>query len=351
MKKSNRHLQEEFINLYKEGLSIRDIAKKYNVSKNSVSSLVQEKMELRPKTKIYEHKKEIVDLFLKGYNPNQISKLLNLSYSGIKNILTKEGLLNPSREFEHLANTFIKEYKEGISANEIANKHNVSVQTVINYLRTDKIQIRDYKMSGRKKEIDDNYFNELNEEKAYILGKVFAIGSIHKVHSSKFLELAIKEDKKDIIVDTAKYFLKEEDMIFCEDKKANVLKLRINSEQIYNILKEYGIGKSISIDNKYKYMFFKGYLETNLSINNRNIKIHSKGVYKKDIINYLVNDLNIPEDKIQKKYSIIIEEKLTIDILIKYYPEIIEKIKKVYSKKWRNFIVEYNYIKYFENFN
>lgn len=350
MKASNRHLQEDFIRLYEEGKSIRFIAKQYNVSKNSVSKLIQEKIKLRPKNEINSYKNEIIELYTSGNNPNQISKSLNLNYSGIKRLLIKENLININRMYEHLANDFVKDYNSGLSAEAIALKYDVSHQTVIDYLNYDQIKIRDYKLANRKLEINDKYFDNLNKEKAYCLGQIFALGTIQKVHNSKYLSLSITSSKKSLIKKAIKYFVYNIDNLrFYEDVKSNVSILKISSENIYNKLEEYGIRGDMNIRKNLKKDFFRGYLEVALKVNVKNIRI-SSNVYKESIINFLTEEINLPINKIQKNRGIFIEDKEAVKLFINYYPEFLEKIKKVNSKKWRNFLIEYNYLKYFDRF-
>lgn len=350
MKASNRHLQEDFIRLYKEGKSIRFIAKQYDVSKNSVSKLIQEKIELRPKSEIDLYKDEIIELYISGNNPNQISKTLNLNYSGIKRLLVKENLININRRYEHLSNDFIKDYNSGLSAETIALKYDVSRQTVIDYLNYDQIKVRDYKIANRKSEINDNYFDNLNKEKAYCLGQIFALGTIQKVHNSKYLSLSITSSKKSLIKKAVKYFVYNiDDLKFYEDIKSNISILKISSENIYNKLKKYGIEGNINIPRDFKKDFFKGYFEVALKVNLRNIRI-TPNAYKESILNFLTEEINLPINKIQKSRGIVIEDREIVTILINYYPEILEKIKKVDSKKWRIFLLEYNYLKYFDRF-
>lgn len=350
LKASNRHLQEDFIRLYKEGKSIRFIAKQYDVSKNSVSKLIQEKVELRPKSEIDLYKDDIIQLYISGNNPNQISKTLNLNYSGIKRLLVKENLININRRYEHLSNDFIKDYNSGLSAETIALKYDVSPQTVIDYLNYDQIKVRDYKIANRKSEINDNYFDNLNKDKAYCLGQIFALGTIQKVHNSKYLSLSITSSKKSLIKKTVKSFVYNiDDLKFYEDVKSNIAILKISSENIYKKLKEYGIEGNMNIPPNLKRDFFKGYFEISLKVNLKNIRITSNS-YKEDIIKFLIEEINLPTNKIQKSKGIIIEDRGIVKLLINYYPEISEKIKKSNSKKWKSFLIEYNYLKYFDIF-
>ena len=349
MKQSNRYLQKNFIKLYNQGKSIRSIAIKYNVSKNSVSNLIQENMNLRPRNEISLYKNQIIELYINGNTPYRISKVLNLNYSGIKNLLVKEKLIKTNRRYEHLSNYFIKDYELGLSAESIALKYNVSAQTVINYLNYDGIKTRSYKIANRKLKINDYYFDSLNSEKAYTLGKVFALGTVQEVHKSKYLLFAVKTNNKHLVKDVISYFVENiEEVNFYDNTKSNISTLKISSEKIYLKLKKYGIQGNIEIPSKFIKDFYKGYFEINLSVNSKAIRIKTT-VYTDYIINFLEEKMYISSDEIQENKSILIEKKECIKRIINYYPEILEKITKVKSKKWDDFVIEYSFLNYYRN--
>lgn len=349
MKQSNRYLQKNFIKLYSQGKSIRSIAIKYDVSKNSVSNLIQEKINLRPRNEISLYKNKIIDLYINGNTPYRISKILNLNYSGIKNLLAKEKLIKINRKYEHLSNDFIKDYELGLSSESIALKYNISAQTVINYLNYDGIKTRTYKMANRKLKINDCYFDNLNNEKAYNLGKVFALGTVQEVHKSKYLLFAIKTNNRYLIKDVISCFVENiYDVNFYDNKNSNISTLKISSEKIYFKLKEYGIQGNIKIPSNFIKDFYRGYFEINLSVNLKSIRIKTT-VYKDCIINFLEEKIHISRDEIQENKSILIEKKECIKKIINYYPEILEKITKIKSKKWNDFIIEYSFLNYYRN--
>lgn len=98
-------------------------------------------------------------------------------------------------------NKIIKLYSKDISIIKIAKMFNCSITPIRKILnnnnnipKNNKAKI--HSISKRKYIINDNFFENINsEEKAYILGFIYADGNLHKNEFAISLELAKKDSK------------------------------------------------------------------------------------------------------------------------------------------------------------
>jgi intein-encoded DNA endonuclease-like protein len=94
--------------------------------------------------------------------------------------------LEQANEVCHL---YIKEHLSSIKIGKIFNCHQ---NTIIRILQRNNILIRDVSHCGRKYEINENIFDQINtKEKAYWIGFLYADGSVVKNKTSKKLRLAL----------------------------------------------------------------------------------------------------------------------------------------------------------------
>lgn len=295
-KRNLRIYQNEFISLYQEGKSIRQIATSYKVNKNSVSSLIQEKIELRPKSSITEELGEsIYTDYSAGLSVRGISKKYNIAATSIQRHLTKHYGIKfyGNKGYEHLISDFITCYEEGMSLNDIAEKFNVSKQTILNYLNENDKNARSYKESGLKFEVDSQYFNELNSTKAYELGMLFYMTTITKSSGrQEFLNIKTNVSNKDTLLEAVRNFTSKNESNIeytSKDGKITTAAIRIFEENLIKTLKEYGLVKGLllNINKEYIGEFFKGYLRLALSITQKTISISVKNIHQNEIMDYL----------------------------------------------------------------
>lgn len=350
-KKSYRHYKEEFINLYKEGMSIRAIADKYDIHKSSVARLIREDIPIRDKSTAYQFKDKIYDLYKKGYGIYQIASListdeLRIRGDAVKRILFKEfDIVIPSNPKNgELIPIFIKLYQEGKTLNDIANEYNVSKQTVLNYINLGGLKARDYHESSLKTYLNEEYFDILDNKKAYQLGLIFAMGCVHKENVCVFLDLSITSNKKEFIFKAIEGISDKgyENLEWNHDD--SISSIRISSKHMCSKLLEYGLSKKIDIPKEHRTAFFKGFFETNLNITNRNIAFPTKNRYNEDVKFYLLNDIGIDEEyyKSHKGTTPYITNINAIKKLLEVHPEILEKFsKKANIVKWNKLLLNY----------
>lgn len=126
----------QIINDYKNGISIKKISKKYNISDLLISRFLKdnnvEVRDCRNKMFCEKTEKEIVEL-----------------------------------------------YMNGASGYELAKKYSCNDTTIYKVLREHSVETRSNKENSRKYELQHNYFNEINTpDKAYWLGFIYADGYV-----------------------------------------------------------------------------------------------------------------------------------------------------------------------------
>lgn len=354
-KKNLRVHQDEFISLYKEGISIRKIAEQFGVSKNSVSALIKEKIELRPKSSITKELGEsIYNDYLKGIGLRPLSYKYSVPPSSIQRYLTREYSVKfyGDKKYEHLLDDFIRCYEEGMSLQDIANKYSVSKQTVLTYLNENDKKARTYKESGLKYEVDSCYYDELNSEKAYDLGMLFYMTTITtNRHHQRFLNIKINISNEDLLLDlVSKFSDKSHNSIerTARSGKVTTSSIRIFEENLINKLIEYGLGSnSLNIDDKYKFDFFRGYFSLAISVNIRTFNISAKNIDKEIIKAYLNGFMNIKLTN-ENKTAIIIGNIDGSIQLLNQHKELVGKIEECIAtnnclvdrdiRRWKNII-------------
>lgn len=338
MKKKNlRIYKDEFIKLYKEGKSLRAIALQYNVSKSSIKRYIEEEMEIKPKGLSEEDKAKCKDLFSNGHTVSAISKNLSLNYSTVRRYLVKEfgSVTNGQRKYEHLVSDMKQLYTSGYSATEISNKLGINRQTIMDYINEEGIKSRTYSETSRVYDLDENIFDEINKENAYILGIIFARGGIDKSTSTSFVNISIFKDNIYLLDKVARFIYTS------EYPKANVVDntyyIRISSTKLVERLGELGLRNNITKTYRsslhkdllpFKKEFFEGYFTVNVSVNKKNLYISGNGNILSFVKEYLEKDLDIK--KIQNStYGIVIENNTEVRKLKDNHKCIEDKILEV----------------------
>lgn len=268
--------KDDFIKLYKEGYSIRGIAKKYNIPNHSVvSNLIKTEVDIRPKSNINNEEtlKEAMKLYGEGESLSEICKLLNVGRATLKNRLAKYFDIEATYRYEHLVEDIKLDYKNGLSSKDISKKYNISTQTICNYLHLQQHKVRSYDEASRVYSLDEDYFNInlLNKERVsdlakieksirfYNHNKVNITGSLDKYDDfySKIIH-KFSSTNKDYQLRDGKYFVYE-----------------IVSKNFYNNLKE-------TIENIQNTDFFDYFIEEfirhNLSVTENYIRMSAKNI-------------------------------------------------------------------------
>lgn len=228
------------------------------------------------KTKSDIENKIIIDYTTNDLTVNEISKKYQISRQTIRKIVIRNGLSLKSIINEKTKIKIINEYKNGKTNKELASKFNLHRTTIQRILKTKNIILKSKEQSSRKKILQINFEKIDNNDKAYILGLIFADGNLNKNN----IEISLKKDDKQILEDISKivykkiYLKKRIERVWL-DKKQNKLytsssqyRFLITSKKIANELKNHGLieNKSLKIrmpnlDSKFISHFIRGYFD------------------------------------------------------------------------------------------
>lgn len=268
------HKKEEWAEKYNSGMSFRAIAAEEGISKATVQNIIKDVVEKRSKSPYDKFGKKWVDLYVnQAYLVSHIASQYNTTYSVVVRVLEKEGIPiekkeMATRKYTHLVSTWVKQYNEGMSLTEISNESSVNRQTILNYLREEEVEIRDYADASRKYELDEEYFKEIDSpEKAYWLGVFFARGVTLEHLMSWSISLSLVEEKVDML--TAFQAAIGTERPFTRRKHEKTVDLRLQSRPLFEQLRDLGLGKDKTktlefpekLPEHFANPFIKGYIE------------------------------------------------------------------------------------------
>lgn len=343
----------EFIKLYNDGISVREIGRRYDISKGTVSSILKKHITLRPKISANIDYDGVFELYQKGYTLDAIRKKYHTSPETIKKILTNQygiefGFAENSKYVE-LANHFKNDYIKGLSLSEIAANYNVSAQTVLNYLNTLKVDVRNYEESGFDFDINDTYFDSIDSnEKAYVLGCLYANGSfIYTNYSKKILKITLPEKNISSIMNCINKFSSKGFEQLESMDKTNGKILRIYSSKIVESITKLGLIKSLPLDNletDYVNTFLQAFFDFNLSITKKQLNIICREEYIQDLYEYI--SINLGFNLRKNKTYLVLQNTDDIIKFLDLYPNLIERINEYHIQnpeltKWKNLLYKY----------
>lgn len=347
--------RDEWVKLYNEGMSIRQISRQYNINKNSVSLQIRKEITLRAKSLHKDKAEEFYKLYLKGYTINAIAVKYNIASSTVKAILLDKYNIksdDDKKKFLHLKEDLIKDYDCGMSLSQLSQKYNLSRQTASNYIK-EEIKLRSYSQSRLTCKVNEDYFDNMDDEKSYTLGKIFAFGNLYEHNTSRYLNLCINNDRKNELVFLLNILCdKNADDCLVQTEGNSGYYARIHSEKLYDQLSKFGLGVSLPLNNKNINVdkFFEGYLCIRTNINNGIIRISGSSAYKEQIFKYLQSkDMNITKSnkfinrgeihiyKNQDKLRYIELFNFTLDLIDEYI-----ETSKVEDNSWIKFLNKYD---------
>jgi len=128
-------------------------------------------------------KKVIYDYFNTNLKVIEIANKYNLCRQSIRHIILENNLKLKKRIPKNYSiKEIINDYINGTTNKEITQKYGLHRSTIQRILINNNIKLRPIKKTARKHQfIDENYFKNINnEEKAYVLGLLYADGYINK---------------------------------------------------------------------------------------------------------------------------------------------------------------------------
>jgi len=176
------NMTKEFVKLYAQGLTTYEIARRFNIDQSTVYKHLKEKRPdlLRSNQKVTkEMEKCFIELFKKGNHPSEIAERYDLVEETVRRYLRKNGYqtrASPTEITEDMIDKFVELYQKGYSTCQIAEIFNISDVTVWRHLTTRGIKPRD---SGSYRIKVPNL--EPSEDLAYILGVIEGDGSVFHI--------------------------------------------------------------------------------------------------------------------------------------------------------------------------
>ncbi|MFE6139138.1 hypothetical protein [Bacillus sp. NPDC057893] len=278
--------QKEWKELYESEMSFRKIGQLYKVDAKTVNRTLEGLVEICPKSPWDKYVDEWYELYKDGYSKTDISRKYKCDIGIVTRVLEKKGVKRKTggqkKLYEHLASDFAELYKDGYSTAEIGNMFNIDSQTILNYLNDLDVEIRDLSEAIRKYEINEHYFDTIdNAKKAYHLGVLFATGSALKLHNSYCIQITMHISKKDIIKPLV-YVLRSGEDIGGYVGADNVIRYRFHSRHLNETLIKHGLDAKNKItlpdlEEQWYPAFLAGYMSDKSYISKSNNHLHISG--------------------------------------------------------------------------
>lgn len=145
---------------------------------------------------------EIIEKYKNGMTPMEISKEYGIFNNSVTRILRKRGIDRNQLErvSQDIIDQIIEQYSSGISSETLAEKFDICGSTVCRILKRNNITIRPPEEGRRKYNIKQDYFQDIDcEEKAYLLGFLYADGSLSSREHGYCIRLALHSKDRDVV--------------------------------------------------------------------------------------------------------------------------------------------------------
>jgi len=143
-----KEMADEFVKLYEQGYSTRQIAKIYGLEKTTISRwLKKQGVELRVKKTFNvteDMANEFIKLYTQGLSTHEIARRFNISQSTVHKHLKEKrpDLLRSNQKVtKEMEKCFIELFKKGNHPSEIAERYDLVEETVRRYLRKNVFNI------------------------------------------------------------------------------------------------------------------------------------------------------------------------------------------------------------------
>lgn len=323
----------EMIKLYHEGHGLREISSLIEVSYSSVYRILSKEIgfeQFNPELSDDETNK-IIELCEKGYSSTKIKDILGISYKRIARCIalnTNWYSYKVGRDLDRIdkrRDEFLNDYLTSTSLKSITTKYNIEHNTYMIAVRryvnkNDMIEERLRKYLPKK-----DYFNELNDSKAYIIGIIFSVAVAFDGRFNQVIKLSAPRECKESfeIVHDELYDGKKPNIYLPEKGQ---MQSRIPGRYISKELVDLGLFGDISIPDRFKHSFVDGFIFKALEVKKDYIGFKfKKSSYEKFFNKYFKDFLGIKKLNCTKT-SYIIKDKEDINKLCKYHPIVRDKI-------------------------
>lgn len=241
----------------------------------------------------------IINLYKDGNSIRKVAVLTGISATQIRRILKKNNVeardIKTSKEIEK---QIIERYNSGINSEILAEEFNINASTICRIIKRNGYKIRPPEINKRKYLLNENFFETIDtEEKSYLLGFLYADGNVSKDKND--IKIEVHERDIDILEKFAKNIYIGDQYTIGTDR--NIYKyIRFSSKKIKEDLTRYGCipNKTFSItlpslSKNLMNHFIRGFYDGDgcISIDGR-VRIILTGYYDfiNEVKNYLKNN-------------------------------------------------------------
>ena len=330
---------EDFLRLYNEGKSLRQIAKEFGLTHGTVSRIVSKHQELRqPRGRQQEILEQVYPLYCEGLNGREIANRLGIGTNTVYNYLSLhhgvefESEINRPK-FEHLKEDFKREYLEGKTLSEIAEKYGASRQTILGYLNRQQVKGRDLKEANRNHPINDDYFDTLDKKKSRQLGMIYATGVLVYRYQTNHLRLNHRQGVEPLYVEAMDGITENVLERIHYNQKDGIAIFQLNSQKIFNQLVEWDFPNQIPASSELDLdSFWEGYLTVNTSFATKRRTLYisfATETLSNAFKEYLATKTDlITYFRTNRTHTLIFERKAYLSELFKLFPYIEQFIPK-----------------------
>lgn len=243
---------EKIITDYENGIGLCELSKNFHVRPENIKKvLISKNIHIRT---ISEQKQkvtnEMIENFISAYVNEkltipEISRKYKVSISTICRYFNENGIITHGKSIsKETEEKIVKLYKSGLSENEIYKITGNIPRTITNALKRNNIHIRD-NTEYRTYSVDETYFDNIDtQNKAYVLGLLYADGNVSKIKYR--LQLSLQERDKHILEQIRNDMKSERPLTFRQFNKYNSNRqnhysLDINCKKIHSSLAQWGI--------------------------------------------------------------------------------------------------------------
>lgn len=213
-----------------------------------------------------QHEEEIRELRMNGMKMKDLAEKYNVTYSTMIHFLTTHRIiLNPQEISNDKKEYIINEYLNGKRYDYIAKEMHLDKETVRTIIVQNGNKIREKSDAFQIYNINQHYFDNIDTpEKAYILGLLYTDGNRNKRKDHYQIVLKLQEIDVDILYKIKEIMNYERPLRFWEESKRNPnskdqYSLIIDNKQIATSLEKWGI-----VPNKTKTLCFPNFLSDKL---------------------------------------------------------------------------------------
>lgn len=146
-----------------------------------------------------ENVQRIIELYTAGLSIRKVSSEIGVSATQVRRLLQQNNIESRTRRTNiALENSIIERYKSGESSEKIGADVNLCGSTICRILKRYNIPIRPSEENKRAYKIREDFFDIIDtQEKAYLLGFLYADGNVHRQNNT--IKIEVHEQDIDVL--------------------------------------------------------------------------------------------------------------------------------------------------------